>query len=39
MSLPLTNMNPLPGKAYVNGEWIDADSGETLPANNPAPAK
>ena len=23
-------------KAYVDGEWIDADSGETIPVDNPA---
>jgi succinate-semialdehyde dehydrogenase/glutarate-semialdehyde dehydrogenase len=23
-------------QAYINGEWVDADSGETLPVRNPA---
>ena len=23
-------------QAYINGEWVDADSGETFPVHNPA---
>ena len=23
-------------QAYINGEWVDADSGETFPVRNPA---
>ncbi|MBT8144004.1 MAG: aldehyde dehydrogenase family protein, partial [Gammaproteobacteria bacterium] len=23
-------------QAYINGEWVDSDSGETFPVHNPA---
>ena len=36
MSLNLTDTSLLHHQAYINGEWIDADSGETMPVKNPA---
>ncbi|WP_417794179.1 NAD-dependent succinate-semialdehyde dehydrogenase [Terasakiella pusilla] len=32
----LSNTNLLKEQAYINGEWVDADSGDTLEVNNPA---
>lgn len=32
----LSNTNLLKEQAYINGEWVDADSGEKLEVNNPA---
>jgi len=29
----------LRNRAYIDGEWVDADSGETLPVSNPANGK
>ena len=26
-------------KCYINGEWVNADSGETISVNNPANLK
>lgn len=34
--LGLSDPSLLRQQAYVNGEWIDADSGETIEVNNPA---
>ncbi len=34
--MQLTDKDLLQGQAYINGEWIDADSGGTLPILNPA---
>ncbi|MEM7280529.1 MAG: NAD-dependent succinate-semialdehyde dehydrogenase [Pseudomonadota bacterium] len=36
MTLPLSDPTLLQTQAFINGEWIDADSGETLPIVNPA---
>ncbi|MGI9287428.1 MAG: NAD-dependent succinate-semialdehyde dehydrogenase [Pseudomonadales bacterium] len=36
MNLMLRDSGLLKGQAYINGEWIDADSGETTPVTNPA---
>jgi len=36
MSLQLTDQSLLRGQAYIDGVWIDADSGDTLPVNDPA---
>jgi succinate-semialdehyde dehydrogenase/glutarate-semialdehyde dehydrogenase len=36
MSLNLSDPGLLKAKAYVNGQWIDADNGETFPVTNPA---
>jgi succinate-semialdehyde dehydrogenase/glutarate-semialdehyde dehydrogenase len=36
MGLGLKDTTLLQGKAYINGCWIDADSGETLAVTNPA---
>jgi len=36
MSIPLQDPSLLKTKAYVNGQWIDADSGKTFPVYNPA---
>ena len=32
----LSARNLLEGRSYVDGEWIDADSGATFPVTNPA---
>jgi len=32
----LTNQSLLCSKLYINGEWVDADSGATMPVLNPA---
>ncbi len=34
--MQLTDKELLQGNAYINGEWVAADSGETLPVLNPA---
>ncbi|MFT6277178.1 MAG: succinate-semialdehyde dehydrogenase/glutarate-semialdehyde dehydrogenase [Halioglobus sp.] len=36
MLLNLSDPGLLKAKAYVNGQWIDADNGETFPVTNPA---
>lgn len=36
MSLTLQDSSLLQGKAYINGNWINADSGETVAVGNPA---
>lgn len=34
--MQLTDMDLLRTQAYINGEWIDGDGGETTPVLNPA---
>ena len=36
MSIQLSDPALLKTKAYINGQWVDADSGETVPVTNPA---
>lgn len=36
MILELANKNLFKQQAYINGQWVDADSGKTLEVNNPA---
>lgn len=36
MTLPLTDPTLLKTRAYINGQWCDADDGATLPVTNPA---
>ena len=36
MSLSLSDPSLLKNQAYINGQWIDADSGDTFPVTNPA---
>lgn len=36
MSVELTDQTLLRSQAYIDGAWIDADSGETVPVSNPA---
>ncbi|MCR8922953.1 NAD-dependent succinate-semialdehyde dehydrogenase [Dasania sp. GY-MA-18] len=36
MPLTLKDSSLLKGQAYINGQWIDADSGATLVVDNPA---
>ena len=36
MSIQISDQALLKTKAYINGQWVDADSGETLPVTNPA---
>ena len=36
MSLSLSDPSLLKNQAYVDGQWIDADSGETFAVTNPA---
>ena len=36
MSIQLADQGLLKTQAYINGQWVDADSGETVPVNNPA---
>jgi len=36
MSINLTHSNLLKTAAFIDGHWVDADSGETLPVINPA---
>jgi succinate-semialdehyde dehydrogenase/glutarate-semialdehyde dehydrogenase len=35
-SLELKNPDLLRNRAYINGEWVGADNGETFPVTNPA---
>ncbi len=35
-TIPLKDVNLLRQKCYVNGAWIDADDGKTIPVKNPA---
>ncbi len=36
MSMQIADKALLKTQAFINGEWVDADSGETLPVTNPA---
>ncbi|MDH3635391.1 MAG: NAD-dependent succinate-semialdehyde dehydrogenase [Gammaproteobacteria bacterium] len=36
MSIQLTDQALLKTKAYINGQWVDADNSETVPVTNPA---
>ena len=36
MSIQISDQALLKTKAYINGQWVDADSGETVPVVNPA---
>jgi succinate-semialdehyde dehydrogenase/glutarate-semialdehyde dehydrogenase len=36
MTIQLTDQALLKTQAYINGQWQDADSGETVPVTNPA---
>ncbi len=36
MGLELSDSSLLQGKALINGEWVEADSGASLPVTNPA---
>ena len=36
MSLPLSDSSLLQTQAYINGEWVDADSGATFSVLNPS---
>jgi len=36
MSINISDQALLKTQAYINGQWIDADSGETVPVTNPA---
>ena len=36
MPIQLSDQALLKTKAYINGQWVDADSGETVPVTNPA---
>lgn len=36
MSIELTDQTLLRSQAYIDGAWVDADSGETVPVSNPA---
>ena len=36
MSIQISDQGLLKTKAYINGQWVDADSGETVPVTNPA---
>ena len=36
MSLNLNDPDLLQRQAYINGEWVDADDGATMPVKNPA---
>ncbi len=35
MSIQITDQSLLKTRAYINGEWVDADSGTTVPVTNP----
>jgi len=35
MSIQITDQSLLKTRAYINGEWVDADSGATVPVTNP----
>jgi len=36
MTIQLSDQALLKTQAYINGQWQDADSGATVPVNNPA---
>lgn len=36
MSLSLSDPTLLKSQAYINGQWVDADTGETFPVTNPS---
>ena len=36
MSMQIADQALLRTQAFINGEWVDADNGETLPVTNPA---
>jgi succinate-semialdehyde dehydrogenase/glutarate-semialdehyde dehydrogenase len=36
MSMQIADKGLLKTRAFINGEWVDADNGETLPVTNPA---
>jgi succinate-semialdehyde dehydrogenase/glutarate-semialdehyde dehydrogenase len=36
MSMQIADKGLLRTQAFINGEWVDADNGETLPVTNPA---
>jgi len=36
MPFSLSDPSLLKNQAYINGQWVDADSGETFPVSNPA---
>ena len=36
MSLNLSDPSLLQRQAYIDGEWVDADDGATMPVKNPA---
>jgi succinate-semialdehyde dehydrogenase/glutarate-semialdehyde dehydrogenase len=36
MTLKLNDSSLIKSQAYINGQWVDADSGETLAVTNPA---
>ena len=36
MSIQLSDQSLLKTQAYINGQWVDADSGETVAVTNPA---
>ncbi len=36
MSIQLSDQALLKTQAYINGQWVNADSGETVPVTNPA---
>ena len=36
MSIQISDQALLKTRAYINGQWVDADSGETVPVTNPA---
>ncbi len=36
MSIKLSDQDLLKTRAYINGQWVDADNGETVPVTNPA---
>ena len=36
MSIKISDQGLLKTQAYIDGKWVDADSGETLPVTNPA---
>ena len=36
MPIQLSDQALLKTKAYINGQWVDADSGETVAVTNPA---
>ena len=36
MSIQISDQALLKTQAYINGQWVDADSGETVAVTNPA---